>query len=244
MKADVLTEVQSLLFQRGHPGYLDLDYDEVRRDLAMALPIFSEIQVLPVVWRSGLFILATNTYTEAGIVVQDFTMSEGVIFALPGDPFPFRTLSGVGVNFALPGDPDGVPLRTVTGIPVIFNPGPPATLLTTPYVTVRFTLSFPLFTVTLGDGHMLGASGIFERVDYVLTVAESILGEVIVYEYWNGDVWGEFLPETPINFTIASAQTLRFFPPWDWQRGVDTGMTFDASIDLAMYYWIRVRKIA
>lgn len=96
-----------------------------------------------------------------------------------------------------------------------------------------------LSTLVAGDGHMIGAYGLFETVQYTIGTA-AVGAPVWEYTYWNGETW-QILPTLAVpNFSATGAQTLRFIAPENWRYGKPVNLNFPVSV-LPERYWIRVR---
>ncbi len=90
-----------------------------------------------------------------------------------------------------------------------------------------------------GDGHMIGAYGLFERVDYTISTAINAATPV-TYTYWNGTGWAALTTLTTPTFTVTGVQMLTFVPPEDWAQGIPTDTTFPSDFD-ANLFWMRVQ---
>ena len=92
------------------------------------------------------------------------------------------------------------------------------------------------------DGHMIGASGMFERVVYVIGTAAS--GGTYEYTYWaSAGLWRTLTLLTTPNFAVTGTQTMAFVAPDDWAQKQPTDVTFPADFD-GNLYWVRVRATA
>ena len=104
------------------------------------------------------------------------------------------------------------------------------------------TSDVALTIVADGDGHMIGAYGMFERVVYVIGTAAS--GGTYEYTYWaSGGLWRTLTLFTTPDFAVTGTQTMAFVAPDDWVQGRPTDVTFPADFD-GNLYWIRVRAPA
>jgi len=104
------------------------------------------------------------------------------------------------------------------------------------------TTSFPVSTLTPGDGLLIGAPARFDTVRFTVQTASSGGTPAYEFTYWDGTDWRGLTPQNTPTFSTLGVQTLHFTPPIDWVMQAPPSIVFPTGVTPQMF-WVRMRAL-